>query len=153
MKYVLAFLALLNTSSNPAPVHIDAAQAFCMATAIYSEARGETMQGKIAVAFGIKNRIASKDFPDSICAVIYQTEPVEQFPDITKARPDYLSQQWKDSVEVAALVMAGYITDPTQGARFWYNPKKAEKPTWARTRVLAVIGNHTFYDLAERKGL
>lgn len=149
MRFVLLFIAYIyaNVNPAPAPAALDPAEIFCVSTAIYHEARGEPAAGQIAVAYAIKHRVGSKDFPSTACGVVYQQTPVEQFTDIRKARPDYESKAWKDAVETATLVWAGMVADPVNGARFYYNPKKAAKPTWARITVLAVIGNHNFYEV------
>ena len=44
----------------------------CLATAIYFEARGEPVQGQIAVGQVILNRVRSPNFPETICGVVYQ---------------------------------------------------------------------------------
>ena len=44
----------------------------CLARAIYFEARGEPVSGKIAVGRVILNRVESKACPDSICEVVYE---------------------------------------------------------------------------------
>jgi len=49
----------------------------CLALAIYFEARGESRLGQIAVSQVILNRVTSRKYPASICAVVYQN--VERF--------------------------------------------------------------------------
>jgi hypothetical protein len=44
----------------------------CMSLNLYFEARGEEVQGQIAVAEVTLNRVASPAFPDDICGVILQ---------------------------------------------------------------------------------
>ena len=44
----------------------------CLAQAIYHEARGEPLMGRVAVAQVIVNRVKSAAYPDSICKVVYQ---------------------------------------------------------------------------------
>ena len=44
----------------------------CLATAIYFEARGEPVEGQIAVGQVIMNRVRSPQFPETICGVVYQ---------------------------------------------------------------------------------
>lgn len=43
---------------------------FCLAQNVYFEARAESMQGKIAVASVVKNRIKDPKFPKTYCGVI-----------------------------------------------------------------------------------
>lgn len=44
----------------------------CLATAMYFEARGEPSRGQFIVGRVILNRVASRYYPDDICAVVYQ---------------------------------------------------------------------------------
>ncbi len=44
----------------------------CLATNVYREARGEPMEGQIAVAKVTLNRVYSGKYPSSICGVVYQ---------------------------------------------------------------------------------
>jgi hypothetical protein len=44
----------------------------CLALAIYHEARGEPLEGRIAVAMTVLNRVASRAYPDTICGVVFQ---------------------------------------------------------------------------------
>lgn len=45
---------------------------FCLAAAVYFEARGEPEQGRHAVANVILTRVASDRYPDTICGVVRQ---------------------------------------------------------------------------------
>ncbi len=49
-----------------------ARQRACLALALYHEARGEPLEGQIAVAATIMNRVASKAYPPTICGVVFQ---------------------------------------------------------------------------------
>ena len=44
----------------------------CLALAIYHEARGEPLEGQIAVAMTVLNRVASRAYPDTVCGVVFQ---------------------------------------------------------------------------------
>jgi N-acetylmuramoyl-L-alanine amidase len=44
----------------------------CMALNIFFEARSEPIQGQIAVAEVTLNRVASDDYPNTICEVVLQ---------------------------------------------------------------------------------
>lgn len=147
MIKVLAFIGFLVTHSTYTDARtLNPDDLFCIATAVYHEARGEPITGQIAVAYAIKNRVGSNDFPDTACGVVYDEKYAVQFTGIKKARPDYSSKAWDRAVEVAVLSWIGFVDDPTGGARFYYNPKKAERPSWTRIKIAAIIGNHTFFD-------
>src|SRR4030095_7857272 len=61
--------ALVDRYSTGAPLD---EQANCIAVAVYHEARGETLDGQLAVARGIMNRAASGRYPSSWCGVVKQ---------------------------------------------------------------------------------
>ncbi len=44
----------------------------CLALALYHEARGEPLEGQMAVGLTILNRVASKAYPSTICGVVFQ---------------------------------------------------------------------------------
>lgn len=113
----------------------------CLARAIYHEARGEILEGKIGVASVVINRTKSGAFPERVCEVVYQPK---QFTDIHEAKFNFKSPEWVKSVEVAVLTYKGLYKDPTNGAVFYYNPKLAKKPNCFQ-RFLARIGNHDYY--------
>src|ERR671916_33370 len=75
----------------------------CLASAIYFEARGEPIKGQLAVAEVVLNRVASKKYPDSICAVVKQPWQFSfvkdgKFPAINKE-----SKSWRKAVAVARI--------------------------------------------------
>lgn len=49
-------------------------QHWCLATAIYFEARGESYRGQVAVAQVVRNRVKHKAYPNSICSVVFQNQ-------------------------------------------------------------------------------
>jgi|SRR6056297_2806839 len=48
--------------------------ALCLALAIYYEARSEPLDGQIAVAEVVINRVESDRFPDDVCSVVTQNK-------------------------------------------------------------------------------
>ena len=64
------FTALLMSFSIDTGSFVDQQQAYCLAEAVYFEARAESHSGKIAVASVIKNRVESKKYPDTYCGVV-----------------------------------------------------------------------------------
>src|SRR4051794_40469525 len=44
----------------------------CLAKAVYFESRGEKLEGQLAVAEVVLNRVASPEYPDTICGVVTQ---------------------------------------------------------------------------------
>ena len=122
----------------------------CLALNIYFEARGEPVDGKIAVGHVVLNRVADTRYPDKICEVVRQGGPKPrhrcQFSwwcDGRSDRPRDL-QAWRESQVLARVVFWGYAEDPTGGA-LWYHADYA-LPAWRRTLVRGpMIGRHQFY--------
>lgn len=141
MNNIIAFLAIMAANSSYDTSTIPKKQIHCMATAVYHEARGESITGQSAVAHSILNRVALKRFPDTPCEVVYQPA---QFSYIETANPDTTSPAWYYAIESAVFAYVGITADPTNGADHYYNPAKAS-PKWASKMIkLASIGQHEF---------
>lgn len=76
LKIILATgLALVSTdvqTSAPSLADKLKTEIGCLAANLYFEARGEPLKGQLAVAKVTLNRVKSKQYPDSICAVVFQ---------------------------------------------------------------------------------
>lgn len=122
----------------------------CLALNIYFEARGEPVDGKIAVGHVVMNRVADPRYPDKICDVVKQGGPKPrnrcQFSwwcDGRSDRPRDL-KAWKKSQVIARIVYWGYTKDPTGGA-LWYHADYTQ-PAWGRRLARGpMIGRHQFY--------
>lgn len=109
-----------------------------LARLIHAEARGEPLEGQIAVGAVVINRVKSDKFPNTITEVIYQKG---QFSPIALGTMPKVSHE--SAVEAAERALAG--EDPTGGALFFYNPKTTAAPEFWKTRpVIKQIGNHNF---------
>ena len=153
----------------PKPIDINAMH--CLATNIYHEARGESIQGKFAVGHVTLNRVASPRYPNNICDVVYQAEyrvnwkgnevPKRnrcQFSWYCDGKSDDIilktsegtiikpnMQAWEVSIEVASSLLKHDIMDVTNGATHYYNDKLAD-PFWADAYMkVAEIDNHVFH--------
>lgn len=121
----------------------------CLSEALYFEARGETVEGQFAVAEVIMNRVASSDFPGSLCGVINQGTGRKyqcQFTYTCDGRKEVIAEPkaYERVAKVARAVIDGAVPDLTDGATHYHT--KAVLPSWARvyTRT-ARIGVHVFY--------
>lgn len=116
-----------------------------LALAVYREARGEPISGRIAVIQVILNRVASDDFPNTIRGVITQRSKRRcQFTWICRhgiRKPPQQSEEWIESLQIAQFMYhnAQYVVDDTNGALFF---KRRENQ---RARQYIIIGNHLFY--------
>lgn len=153
---------------------LDVDQVHCLAKNIYFEARGETTDGKMAVANVTMNRVASARFPNSICGVVEQAVysrwwmehhdrlvPVRwkcQFTWFCDGKSDNIKltdskgntiqanmSAWQESLAIAIQAIKHEIPDITNGATHYYNPSLAD-PHWApHYQQVAQIENHRFY--------
>jgi hypothetical protein len=121
-------------------------QANCIAVAVYHEARGETVQGQLAVARVIMNRASSGKYPTTWCGVVKQPW---QF-SFVNPRTGYLpgvdqdSDAWRKAQGITRLAMANVVPSlPTDV--LWYHANYVA-PSWGRrlTKV-SQIGAHIFY--------
>ncbi|MEC1446334.1 cell wall hydrolase [Bacillus haynesii] len=104
---------------------------------VHAEAKGESFEGKVAVANVVLNRVEDSRFPDSVKSVIYQKnafEPVLNGSIEKKAD--------RESVEAVEEAVDQNIKETD--ALFFYNPDIASDD-WIKTRkVVKRIGNHVF---------
>jgi N-acetylmuramoyl-L-alanine amidase len=108
-----------------------------LASLVQAEAKGESFEGKIAVAAVVLNRVDDSRFPNSIREVIYQRG---QFSPVSNGSINKRADS--ESYDAVNQAIRGY--DPTYGAVFFYNPRIAQV-NWNATRpVTTIIGNHTF---------
>ena len=135
--------ALVQRFSAGAPLD---EQAHCIAVAVYHEARGESLEGQLAVARVIMNRAASGKYPSSWCGTVKQPW---QF-SFVNPRSGYMpgvdegSAAWRKAQGITRLAMANAVPSvPTDC--LWYHADYVA-PSWGRrlTRV-EKIGAHIFY--------
>jgi spore germination cell wall hydrolase CwlJ-like protein len=114
----------------------------CLAKNIYYEARGEPLQGKIAVAQVTLNRVTHRtQFDASICQVVYAKH---QFSWTMEKHREPRGEAWLEAQALAKLVVQGVAHLPDFKALYFHN--LTVKPQWNRTKELvARIGNHIFY--------
>ena len=121
-------------------------EANCIAVAVYHEARGESLEGQMAVAKVIMNRAASGKYPASWCGVVKQPW---QF-SFVNARTGYMpsvdqaSEAWHKALGVTRLAVANAVSSVPNDC-LWYHADYVA-PSWGRrlTRV-EKIGAHIFY--------
>jgi len=127
----------LNISNSNDRLDVTAEEMDLLLRTVYSEARGESFEGQVAVASVVINRVLDERFPNTIKGVIFQPWAFTAVHD---------GQFWLDpdpsmrkAVEAA---LKGW--DPSGGAVFYYNPAKVTS-YWIYTRqVIGRIGRHFF---------
>lgn len=136
---VVGLLALTLLSANtPAAPKLPSKKEFtCLVKNVYHEARGESPQGKQAVAKVTLNRLKHRDYPKSICGVVYQKRQFSWTINPSKAKIN--REDWLDSINAATKAYNSTKAFPaTHYHNFTVNPK------WGLKKI-AVIGNHIFY--------
>lgn len=114
----------------------------CLASAVYFEARSETLAGQLAVGRVIVARAASGRFPKSYCGVVYQPA---QFSFVrANGMPAFNreSRLWQQAAKIALIADSGTWKSPVEGAMFFHAARVS--PAWGKTRI-ARIDNHIFY--------
>ena len=121
----------------------------CLALTIYHEARNQDLQGQIAVAQVVLERVYDSRFPDTVCGVVTDGGEVRNrcafsfYCDGQSDKPQderaYIVARW-----VASGVLSGAVSDVTGYATHYH--AYYVRPDWAlKMRPTAVIGDHLFY--------
>ncbi len=120
------------TNRRPDPVDLN-----LLARVIYAEARGEPLEGQVAVGAVLINRVKNPNFPDDLWSVVFKKGEF-----CTVRDGQVWLQPNATAYRAARLAKAGW--DPTNGALYFYNPKKTTS-TWIWSRAITVrIGRHVF---------
>lgn len=114
----------------------------CLASAIYFEARGESLDGQLSVGRVIIERAQSGGFPDSYCGVVYQRSQFSFVRGNSMPRIRKGSAAWRNAVAIARIAHEGTWESKTEGALFFHATRVS--PGWRLTR-LARVDNHIFY--------
>lgn len=124
-------------------------EANCLAEAVYYEARSESRSGQVAVAQVIQNRVYSKHYPDSICAVVYQGSERTtgcQFSFTCDGSMDRTpkGKSWDRSKNVARFVLSE-APRSLVGRSTHYHTTQVD-PHWSGSlQKTAQVGSHIFY--------
>jgi spore germination cell wall hydrolase CwlJ-like protein len=116
----------------------------CLATAVYFEARGESLEGQLAVAHVVMNRATSGRYPPDWCSVVKQPAQFSfvrhgEFP-----QADTNSEAWKKAEAIAELAASNIV--PSVGTDvLWYHADYVA-PAWRHNlQEVEQIGAHIFY--------
>ena len=115
----------------------------CLASAVYFESMGESLQGQLSVAEVVLNRASSGRFPRSVCGVVKQRG---QFSFVRGGRlpaPARGSLAWRKAVAIAHIALQDLADGPAPRALFFHATRV--KPGWRGLKRIAAIGNHIFY--------
>lgn len=118
---------------------VDDSDLNCLATAVYFESRGEPMEGQLAVAQTILNRVESGRYAPTVCGVINQPK---QF-SYDRSRVPRAGSDWETAQAIAQIALQDMWHDVAPSALSFHARRVA--PNWAGKTRVATIGNHIFY--------
>lgn len=137
----------------------------CLAKNIFFEARNQTLEGRVAVAWVTLNRVEDSSFPGSICRVVHQANrdangnPIRhqcQFSWYCDGKSDRIpnnpiaQRAWEDAQLIADVVLLDWARgrtehSPVQNAVYYHADYVS--PHWARSFTEVVqIDSHIFYE-------
>ncbi len=127
-----------------AAVETDGAEEDCLANAVYFEARGESLEGQLAVAEVVLNRARSGRYPATWCGVVTQRAQFSFVRGGVIPRADRSSEAWRRAVAIARIAQQG-STRLLEPNVLWYHANYVS-PSWGRRLARSsVIGAHIFY--------
>ena len=119
---------------------------------LYFEAQGEGVNGMIAVANVVRNRVKDPEFPSTYYEVITQPKQFSWYsPNKSLTIDD--EKAWELAQKIAMQELQGKLPDLVNGARFYANPRKVniKRHQWVvKYQPLAEVGNHLYLDKPER---
>ena len=135
------------TSGDPTKVqwaseYYDSTDLYWLSRIISAEAKGEPFAGQIAVGNVVLNRVRSKQFPNTVKGVIFDTKYGTQFSPV--ASGTIYNTPTASAVRAAKICLEGYSLSTKM--IYFYNPSIATSSWIGRTRpYIMTIGNHKFY--------
>jgi len=144
------------TSSGAKPT----SELHCLSTAIFLEARGESILGQQLVAKAILNRVKNPSFPNSVCKVVFQPK---QFSWYNQGKTEATGRLLKGSTrglkpkDIAAYQEAQFIAltmikeevelpKKYNKALYFVHTKVAGKLKWLTgLKFIGKVGSHRFY--------
>lgn len=116
----------------------------CLANAVYFEARGEPIEGQLAVAQVVLNRAGSGKYPAGICEVVTQPWQFSFIVDGKFPVADKDSAAWRKAVAIARIAQ-GQLDAKFGDHVLWYHADYVA-PGWGKRLTKETkIGLHIFY--------
>ena len=154
-------IAVPNYSSLNFELENRAKQVECLAKNIYHEARNEPFAGQFAVALVTLNRVYDKNFPNTVCDVVYQgIHTKDGFPKRDRCQFSWYCdgisdvtanvKAYEETQKIANLAMISYGSmksqglDYTEGAIYYHTHEINPRWSTAYPKV-GRIGDHIFY--------
>lgn len=113
----------------------------CLATAVYFESKGEPLDGQLAVAQVILNRVEDGRFGGSICGVVKAPKQFSFVKGGAMPTPTNTAQ-WETAKAIALIATSGSWPEIVPDATHFHATRVS--PGWKLRRV-ATVGQHVFY--------
>lgn len=112
-----------------------------LAQLVYNEANTEGLNGWIAVAEVVKNRVNSPLFPNTIEGVVYQKNPVqfENYQMIAKREPR------EEQISVVRQVLEGTLGVLNNDDVLYFRNAKGSEADWTGHSFYTSVNHHQFY--------
>ena len=124
-----------------------------LALCLWREARGESHDAKIAVAYSIMTRLASPSWGNSVHSVLFQRLQYSSLtykddPQLT-TWPSDTDPSWEECMSVADTVLHRRVPNPIDGADS-YHDTSIKPPSWGTPeRFVKQIGRLMFYKVGK----
>ena len=121
----------------------------CLAVAVFFEARDQPIEGQMAVAEVVMNRVESDRWPDTICGVVFQDKQFSFTHDGLSDKIDRYSNinviDWRAALVARAVALKVYEGEGSQRTSTHYHALSVS-PSWAKHyKQDGRIGDHVFY--------
>ena len=151
LAYARAEAPITGGFATGQPIETTDKELWCLATAIYFEARGESYRGQVAVAQVVQNRVRDRRYPETICGVVFQNQNRRnscQFSFACDGIPEVINDKssWAQAQDIAKRFADGELYLTEVGKATHYHATYV-RPAWAPRMVkLTQIGLHVFYE-------
>ena len=131
------------------PVPKSDKQMSCLVEALYFEARGEPIQGQLAVGEVILNRVEDTRYPNSICKVVNQGTGRRfacQFTYTCDGKLETVHERkpYEMALKIAKILMTTHDRKLTRGSTHYHS--NYVNPKWSKKfERVAKFGRHIFY--------
>lgn len=141
---LIAFLVSQDVIAETMSCRRNSSSYDCLVCNCYHETRGESLEGKIAVAKTVLSRARSNDFPDSVCGVVYQPSQFSWTFDSNSNDINAREPGDRQALRDCRSASDTAIDEGANGLLYFYNPRKVT-PAWARRMTsCGRVGNHVF---------
>jgi len=118
--------------------------AYCLALALYFEARSEPIIGQLAVGAVIMNRVEHSEWPNTVCKVVWQKKQFSFTHDGKSDKPRE-KEAWNKAKAFANIILTTPL-DYSKGSNHYHADYTS--PDWAKFKHIKyqlTIGKHIFY--------